>query len=79
MYMIRISDLLSWGYEEYAQELSLSMLIRYGRKEDFLVEVVKKTHSIKPKNWKYRLLLHILSISPTLFDAICILTGRRWT
>ena len=77
MFRVRIKDLLDWGYEDLAQELAISMLIKYGTREEYFKSVVKHSSKIKPKSLRQRLMLLIFRLSPVVFDAICVLLRRR--
>lgn len=71
----RVIDLWIWGYKDYIWNDLLYIMIRFGC-TDKLLSIAKEGNAVG-LNWKRRVMLEILKISPTLFDAICIATGRR--
>ena len=71
----KVKDLYNWGYRAFAQDLAVEVLIKYGCEEDML-DIIKGGHTTG-LSLKRKVMLAMLRISPTLFDAICIATGRR--
>lgn len=81
MIIRRIDDLCSWGYLELTKKDAFSMLVKYGCKnsQKHLIEIfkMKEGHIPETFSWKKRWMLHVLKISPPLFDALCIIMGNR--
>lgn len=77
----RIYDLCNWGYETLTWNDAMYLLIRYGCKDDgqmTLVNIINRINGYPPEyTIKRKLLLKLIRLSPTLFDAICIVCGRQ--
>ncbi len=78
----RINDLFLWGYKEYAQLDAFSLLVRYGwRRADqkCVVDIVNQIQGNAPEDfsWRQKMMLRIYRLSPALFDAVCVVTGKR--
>lgn len=78
----KVEDLCEWGYEEYAEKDSLTLIERHGwRQADQkpFVEIVRKIKGLGPSEFdrKQRFLVALFKISPLLFDAVCIATRKR--
>lgn len=82
MIIRRIDDLCNWGYEEYAVVDAFRMLLKYGctcSEQKPFVEKIHKLDAKLPKeySWKQKVMLDVFKISPTLFNALCIMMGTR--
>ena len=80
MRLRKISDLSSWGYDDFSKELAISFLVLYGRNDpeaSQLVDLIKRGSIPDDFNLKKKMMTTILKFSPTLFDAICVVMGRR--
>ena len=78
----KTSDLCNWGYEELAQKDALTLMVKYGwRRPDqkSFVEIVRKIKGLGPNefDWRQKLFVALLKISPWLFDAACVATRKR--
>ena len=78
----RIKDLHSWGYDDFARMLAFSELIQYGSQREeqkYLVSIVRGMKGNTPKVFKKKWKVLYLSflVSPKLFDAICLVMGKR--
>ena len=78
----KINDLCSWGYEELAQKDALTLVIKYGWRQEeqkSFVRIVRKIKGLWPAgfDWKQKLFLTSFKISPLLFDFLCFVTKRR--
>lgn len=81
MFVNKINDLISWGYEDFAKQCALSMIINYGWKEngqEWFARICKELQWSDDRNnyisKKHKLLGTVFQASPTLFDAICKIT-----
>lgn len=78
-------DLKTLGYEDLYEEavdrVGFSYLIYRGTHAEqsgfFLKYYRTKRRMSEKDSWKKRVLLEVLKVSPTLFDLICILAGKR--
>ena len=82
MILKRMDDLFSWGYDGYAIMDAYRMLLKYGCQrldQKPFVETVRRIKGRTPNvfNWRQRIMLAVLRISPKLFDNICIIRGIR--
>jgi len=77
----KVKDLCKWGYEEYTQKDAISLVMWYGRSDESQKPLVDILNNSKANcsclTWKRRVMFALFKIWPTLFDAICIVTGRR--
>ena len=81
----RTAQLREWGYTELARiieaEDSLSYLIHVGRKGTYSQMAEQTVVGLKELppffSRRYKVLCRMYQVSPTLFDVICIIWGRR--
>ena len=80
MLLRRADDLCSWGYEDFAWNDVLYVLVRYGSKNDNQEQVLDIVKNKQPPEYlsrKRKVLCSLLRTSPVLFDAVCIASGKR--
>ena len=82
MRMRRFNDLLKWGYEKLLLNQAVTMMIMFGyknRNDKNVLRIFKSLVNDPPKDimFKRKALLVIYRFSPSLFDLLCIVTGRR--
>jgi len=78
----KVRDLIAWGYEDYAVTIAITLLAEHGCRDKELLELVRfvrqtKSFSLPDLNLRKKLMYRALEISPTLFDALSVVTGRR--
>lgn len=73
-------DLSDWGYREYAQLFAMRVLIPYGEKKKDAARfrtLIKAGKVPKFFNWKYKAMFCLYRFSPSIFNTVCNLTGKR--
>ena len=78
----KVNDLCSWGYDEYARKDALSLLVRFGWKQDDqkrFSDIVRRTEKKPTTDYtrRQRIQLLLFKESPVLFDMFCVITGKR--
>ena len=84
MRLERYRDLKNWGYEEEAEYVRqqamwsyLKSVGRNGRHSEDYIAALRKMRTSDFLNCRIRLMIGVLKVSLVLFDAICILYGKR--
>ena len=82
MCVVRINDLISWGYKDFANKDAIYLLIRFGyrgKEQKRYVQIVNEIglKDLPGLKWKYKIILAFFKISPKLFDYVCIKKGKR--
>ena len=77
-----IYDFFDWGYDEYAVSIAITLLAWCGCAGFENDELIKKVRRCKPNtlsnlNWRKKMMFRVLKLSPSLFDAFSVFTGRR--
>lgn len=73
-------DLYDWGYEDYGKLHALRVLMRYGSREgdaSKLNEILKNGKAPKFFNIKYIVMFYLYRLSPSIFEFVCKLMGKR--
>ena len=82
---IQIRDLKRWKYQSLAEAVidkeAFSQLLVYGKRSPFAAESAERLRTIRgfPHifSWRQKIMLQVFRLSPSVFDLISILSGKR--